>query len=133
VRSVGVVGPCELVDRGLGGGPRPERLVIIEQFPAQREVEAFDLAGRGRRRRLGQPVGDPVVPADLVEQHLTALAEPAGELLAVVGQDLLRHPEPRQRAGQRHLRQHNKSHSPASRADDVHEHRPQGGADHGQV
>ena len=48
----------------------------------------------GRRRRLGQPVGDAVVAADLVEQHLPALAEPVGELLAIVGEHLLRHPEP---------------------------------------
>ena len=26
--------------------------MVIEQFAAQREVEPFDLAGRGRRRRL---------------------------------------------------------------------------------
>ena len=86
VGSVGVVFPDELVDRGLRRGQRLERVVIIEQFPPQGEVEAFDLAGRGRRRRLGQSVRDPVVPADLVEQHLAAAAEPSGELLAVVGQ-----------------------------------------------
>jgi len=36
---------------------------------------------------LGEPVGDAVLPADLVEQHLhrdAGLVEPAGEHLAVV-------------------------------------------------
>ena len=47
----------------------------------------------GRRPGLGQPVGDPVLPADPVEQHLhRRLVEPAGEHLPVVGQDLLGHP-----------------------------------------
>jgi hypothetical protein len=44
---------------------------------------------------LGEPVGDAVLPADLVEQHLhrdARLVEPAGEHLAVVGQHLLGHP-----------------------------------------
>jgi hypothetical protein len=49
---------------------------------------------------------DPVPAANLVEQHLpgaqTVLAEPVGELLAIVSQDLLGHPEPDQRLGQRH-------------------------------
>ena len=44
---------------------------------------------------LGQPVGDAVVPADPVEQHLPALAEPVGELLAIVGEHLLRAPRTR--------------------------------------
>src|SRR3954464_6308238 len=42
-------------------------------------------------------MGDAVLAADLVEQHFTGagtvLAEPVGELLAVVRDDLLRHPE----------------------------------------
>jgi hypothetical protein len=33
--------------------------------------------------RWGQPVRDRVVAADLVEQHLTALTEAVGELLAI--------------------------------------------------
>ena len=44
---------------------------------------------------LGEPVGDAVLPADLVEQHLhrhAGLVEPAGEHLAVVGQDFLGDP-----------------------------------------
>ena len=55
----------------------------------------------------------PLLAADLVEQHLAVPgavpAEPVGELLAVVGVDLLRHPEPRQRLGQR------QAHRPAGR------------------
>ena len=65
--------------------------------PGAGSVEPLDLPRRGRRTRLGQPVGDAVVAADPVEQHLTALAEPGGELLAIVGQHLLRHPERLQR------------------------------------
>jgi hypothetical protein len=49
-------------------------------------------------------VRDPVL-ADLVEQHLTGagsvLAEPVGELLAVVRDDLLRDTKPGQRLRQR--------------------------------
>jgi len=44
---------------------------------------------------------DPVVAADLVEQHLPALAEPVGELFAVVGDHFLRHSEPGQRLSER--------------------------------
>jgi hypothetical protein len=53
-------------------------------------VKALDLAGRGRRAGLCEPVRDPVAPADLVEQHLAAPAEAIGELLAIVGEHLLR-------------------------------------------
>jgi len=42
--------------------------MAIEQLTAQRQVESLDLAGGGRGRRLGQPVGNRVVPADLVEE-----------------------------------------------------------------
>lgn len=62
---------------------RLKRFMVVEQFTAQSEMESFDLPGRGRRRRLGQPVRDRVVAADLVEQHLTALTEAVGELLAI--------------------------------------------------
>jgi len=58
---------------------------------------------------LGQPVSDAVVAADPVEQHLPALAEPVGELLAVVGEHLTRHAEPAQRGGER------QAHRPAGR------------------
>jgi len=58
-------------------------------------------------------VGYPVLAADLVEQHLAVPAampaETISELLAVVSVDLLRHPEPHQRLGQR------QAHRPASR------------------
>ena len=89
------------VDRGLRGGQVRERDRVVEQLPAQAAVEPLDLPGRGRRPRLGQPVDDPVVPADPVEQHLPALAEPVGELLAVVGEHLPGHPERAQRGGER--------------------------------
>ena len=64
-------------------------------------MEPLDLPRRGRRPRLGQPVDDAVVPADPVEQHLPALAEPVGELLAIVSEDFPGHPEGAQRGGER--------------------------------
>ena len=57
---------------------------MVQQLAAQGQVEPLHLPGRGRRRRLGQPMGDAVVAADLVEQHLPdAAAEPTGELFAI--------------------------------------------------
>ena len=66
----------------------------IEQFAAQGLVPPLHLPGGGRRVRLGEPGGDAVLPADPLEQHLgrAGLGEPAGELLAVVGQHLCRAP-----------------------------------------
>ena len=56
-------------------------------------MEPLDLAGRGRRPWRGEQVPDAVLPTDPIEEHLTVPAtEPAGEHLAVVGQDLLRGP-----------------------------------------
>ena len=55
-------------------------------------MEALDLARGRRRARRREPVRDAVAPADLVEQHLPAAAEPVGELLAVIAEDLLRRP-----------------------------------------
>ncbi len=61
-------------------------------------VEPFDLAGRGRRPRLGQPMRDPVLATDPVEQHLRRRPiEAPGEHLAVIGQDLGGHPPRSQR------------------------------------
>src|SRR5688500_19030273 len=63
---------------------RLERLMTIEQLTAQRQVESLDLARSGRGRRLGEPVRDRVLPADLVEQDLPALTDPIRELFAIV-------------------------------------------------
>ena len=54
-------------------------------------MPAFHLPGGGRRVRLGQQLADAVLAADPLKQHLrrAGLAEPAGELLAVVSQDLI--------------------------------------------
>jgi hypothetical protein len=41
-------------------------------FAAQAEVEPFHLSGGGRVPGLGQPVDDPVIAADPVDQHLPA-------------------------------------------------------------
>ena len=64
-------------------------------------MEALDLPGRGRRARRREPVRDPVAPADLVEQHLAAAAEAIGELLAVIGEHLLRRAVALQRLAER--------------------------------
>jgi hypothetical protein len=87
-RSVFVAGD-EGVDRGLGGEQGLEGRVVAQQLAAQRLVEALDLAGGGRAGGLGEAVGDAVVAADPVEQDLAAAAEAVGELLAVVGEDLV--------------------------------------------
>ena len=55
-------------------------------------MEALDLPVVVGERGCREPVRDPVAPADLVEQHLAAAAEAIGELLAVIGQHLLRRP-----------------------------------------
>jgi hypothetical protein len=53
-------------------------------------MQPLDLACRGRRVRLGEQVLDPVVGADPVEQdRARPLAEPRGEDLSVVREDLL--------------------------------------------
>lgn len=46
----------------------------VEPLTAQRQVEPLDRASRGGRDRGGEPVGDAVLAADLVEQDLPALA-----------------------------------------------------------
>ena len=43
MRPVGVVVPDPGIDRGLRLGHRGERAAMIEQLPAQRAVEPFDL------------------------------------------------------------------------------------------
>jgi hypothetical protein len=72
----------------------------VEQLAAQGQVEPLDLAGGSRRGRGGQPVGDAVLAADLVKQHLPALTETISKLLAIVSEDFLRHPELPQGGGQ---------------------------------
>ena len=83
----------------LGAGQRRQG---GQQLGPEGLVEPLHLAGGGRRPYPGQPVGDAVLPQDPLEHHLgrAGLAEPAGELLAVVGQDLLRHPVAPQRCRQ---------------------------------
>jgi len=70
--------------------------VVVEQFSAQAAVEAFDLAGRRRSAGPGQAVGDAVLSADSVEEDLTCsgVAEPSGELFAIVGEHFVRDPVP---------------------------------------
>ena len=74
---------------------------MMRWLAAQGLVEALDLARRGRRARLGEPVRDRVAPADLVEEHLAAATEAAGELLAVIGEHLLRRSMPLQGVAER--------------------------------
>jgi hypothetical protein len=100
VRPVGVVAGHPRVHRGLGRLHGLEQLGVVEEVGPQRPVQPLNLAVLVRRRRLGEPVRDAVLAADLVEQHLTPRrpvpVEPIGELLAVIRDHLLRHPIPRQ-------------------------------------
>ena len=102
MRPVGVVLDVvldpERVDRRLHGLQVGPGLDLVEQFPLQRLVEPLHLPGRGRRPGLGVARHGAVLPADPLEQHLHRIrpGEPAGELLAVVGEHLLRDPEPTQ-------------------------------------
>jgi hypothetical protein len=67
----------------------------IQQLALEGLLQALDLARRGRGMDLGEAVGDAVLPADLVEQHLhrhARLVEPAGEHRPVVGRHFLGHP-----------------------------------------
>jgi hypothetical protein len=93
VGSVVVVGVNPGVDGLLGGGQGLERSYVIEEFGAQCLVEAFDLAGRCGRARLGVLLSDAVLAADPFEEDLDRLGSvvAAGELLAVVGQHLEGH------------------------------------------
>ncbi len=85
-----------LVDPGieslLGEGKGGEDLAT-EELLAEGPVEPLHFARCGRRCRGGQAVGDAVLPTDLVEEHLGGLeAEPVGEDLAIVGEDLFGDP-----------------------------------------
>jgi hypothetical protein len=60
-------------------------------------MKAFHPARGRRRRRLGEPVNNAVLPADPVEHHLLAGTEPGSELLAVIREHFLGHPELLQR------------------------------------
>jgi hypothetical protein len=67
VRTLVVVLAHPGVHLGLPGCHVSKDAGGVEQFPPQRQVESLHLTGRRRRRRSGEPVGDPVVPADPVE------------------------------------------------------------------
>jgi hypothetical protein len=103
MRALVVIGMDPPVNRVLRGGQRLERRHVIEQLPAQGLVPPLDLPGRGRRPGPGEPLGDAVLPADPLEQHLDRLRPgmPAGELLPVVRQDLERDPVAAHRGGER--------------------------------
>jgi hypothetical protein len=83
VRPVGVVLDHPAIHRGLRGFHGVEWPGGLEELGPEGAVEPFHLAVLVRRFRFGEPMGDAVVAADLVEQHLALLAEPVGELLAV--------------------------------------------------
>src|SRR5918994_5774029 len=92
MRPFGVVVVDPPVELGLGGLERGER-PAVQELLTQALVESFDLARRGGRTHGGVTMRDAVLPADSVEQHLYGLRpEPAGEYLAVVGQDLVGDP-----------------------------------------
>ncbi len=80
---LGVVEHDELVELGLGRGERGEQS-SGEELLAQRAVEPLDLAGRSGAARCGQPVRDPVLATDPIEERLgVTLAEAIREDLAV--------------------------------------------------
>jgi len=73
MRTVGVVLGHSPVELALGRGEIGEDLAP-EELGAKAAVEALDLARRGRSC---EPVGDAVLPADLVEEHLQGIARAA--------------------------------------------------------
>ena len=86
VRAHRVVVRDPRVERGLRGLERRER-PVCEELLAQALVEPFNLAGRRRRAHGGMAMGDPVLPADPVEEHLDGSgSEASGEDLAFVGE-----------------------------------------------
>src|SRR5437899_2278251 len=88
--SLRVVVGHPLIERLLCRLQIPEHLPGVE-LDSEGAVEALDLAGGGRRGRLGEDVVDAILPADAVELHLDRrLSVSASEDLSVVGQDLLR-------------------------------------------
>jgi hypothetical protein len=62
MRTVSVVLLHEPIHSRLRRLHRLEPLMTIEQLTTQRQVESLDLPGRGGGRRLGEPVGDRVLP-----------------------------------------------------------------------
>ena len=94
VRPVGVVLLPPGIERGLQSLDRLERAVVVKQLVLQGLVQPLDLSGRGRRRGPGEPLGDAVLPADPLEQHLgrAGLDEPPGKDGPVIRQDFLGHP-----------------------------------------
>lgn len=66
-------------------------------------MEPFDLAGRGGRPWLGEPLADGVLAAQLLEEDLgrAGLGEPARELLAIVSEDLGGHAVAAKRGSER--------------------------------
>ncbi len=64
-------------------------------------MASLHLPGGGWILGLGEQVGDAVVAADPVEQHLPSLAETIRELLTVMRQNFGWNPIPPQRSGER--------------------------------
>jgi hypothetical protein len=99
MRAAAVVVGDPVVDDLLGHLQARERRQGGQQLASQRLVEPLHLAGGGRTPDPGEPMGDGVLAADAIEQHLgrSGLAEAAGELAPVVCEDLLGHPIATQR------------------------------------
>nr|WP_232376657.1 hypothetical protein [Amycolatopsis aidingensis] len=66
-------------------------------------MQPLDLARRGRRARLGQPLLDPILPADPLEEHLHRLRldVPTGELRSVIREHFRGHTVTTHRRGER--------------------------------
>jgi hypothetical protein len=83
VRSLGVVIPHPPVEGVLSRLEQREGAIGEELF-SHALVEALDLAGRGRRARLREFVGDAVLATHAIEHDLDVVgAEASGEDLAV--------------------------------------------------
>jgi hypothetical protein len=68
---------------------RPSERVWARLAQAESFVETFHFPGSRRGGWFGESVGDAVIAADTVKQHLSAFAESSGELFTVVGEDLV--------------------------------------------
>src|SRR5438105_11699418 len=89
--SLRVVVGHPLIERLLCRLQIPEHLPGVE-LDSEGAVEALDLAGGGRRGRLGEDVVDAILPADAVEQHFDrGLGVLASEELSVGCQYVLRY------------------------------------------
>src|SRR6201985_3343835 len=101
MRASGVVVVHPLIKSLLGNLQTGESCPVTEEFGPHTAMKPLNLARGGRRSGLSQQMLDPVFAADPIKEHLDdRVVEPAGEHLAVIGQDLFGGPISDQRATQ---------------------------------